>query len=67
MGDFDGITRELKDVYKGQSAYSKALEKVRPHLTYPVCKILIMLFAEIQRQTTPDFGLRCAVFPSHFD
>ena len=33
MGDFDGITKELKDVYKGQSAYSKALEKVRSHLT----------------------------------
>ena len=29
MGDFEGITKELKEVYKGQSSYSKALDRVR--------------------------------------
>ena len=29
MSDFEGITKQLKEVYKGQSAYHKALEKVR--------------------------------------
>lgn len=67
MGDFEGITKELKEVYKGQSSYSKALERVRSLFGPFWLQKSDMLFAEVQRQTTADFRLRCAVFPSHVD
>lgn len=67
MGDFDLITKELKDVYKGQGSYSKALEKVCSHFDMLRLQESDMLFAEIQGQASANFGLRCAVFPSHAD
>ena len=67
MGDFEGITKELKEVYKGQSSYSKALDRVWSLFDKFCVRESDVLFAEVQRQTTADFRLRCAVFPSHVD